>query len=185
MTVTAEQAAQVWREADCLFDQAAVEQALDRLADEITASLAERDPLILCVMNGGLVAAGHLLTRLGFPLQLDYLHATRYRGDVEGAAELHWLVRPQLSLQDRTVLVIDDILDEGRTLAGILDYCRQHDAASVYSAVLVRKRHERRDPHIRADFVGVDVDDRYVFGYGMDYREYLRNAPGIYAVKGL
>lgn len=185
VTVTAEQALRVWQEADCLHDQSAVEAALDRMGREITEALAKRDPLVLCVMNGGLVAAGHLLTRLSFPLQVDYLHATRYRGDVEGAAELHWLVRPQLPLAGRTVLVIDDILDEGRTLAGILDYCRQHEAASVYSAVLVLKHHGRRDPRIQADFVGVEVDDHYVFGYGMDYKEYLRNAPGIYAVKGM
>ncbi len=185
MTITAEQAARVWREADCLHDRASVEQALDRLGREITQVLGDRNPLILCVMNGGLVAAGHLLTRLNFPLQVDYLHATRYRGDVEGAAELHWLVRPQFPLDGRTVLVIDDILDEGRTLSGILDYCHQHDAAAVYSAVLVLKRHDRRDPHIQADFVGVEVEDRYVFGYGMDYKEYLRNAAGIYAVNGM
>jgi hypoxanthine phosphoribosyltransferase len=185
VTVTAEHARQVWRDADCLHDQAAVERALDRMAGEITQALGESNPLLLCVMNGGLVAAGQLLTRLHFPLQVDYLHATRYRGDVEGAAELHWLVRPQIPLDGRDVLVIDDILDEGRTLAGILDYCRQHDAASVRSAVLVMKHHDRRDPRIHADFVGVEVEDRYVFGYGMDYKEYLRNVPGIYAVKGL
>lgn len=185
MTVSAEHAARVWREADCLYDRARVEQALDRMGREITAALADRNPLILCVMTGGVVAAGHLLTRLDFPLQVDYLHATRYRGEVQGAAELHWLVRPQTPLEGRTVLVIDDILDEGRTLAGIQDYCRQHGAASVHSAVLVVKHHDRRDPHVHAEFVGVEVEDRYVFGYGMDYKEYLRNAPGIYAVKGM
>lgn len=185
MTVSAEHAAQVWREADCLHDQAQVEQALDRMAREIRETLAGQDPLVLCVMTGGVVAAGHLLTRLDFPLQVDYLHATRYRGSVQGAAELHWLVRPQTPLEGRAVLIIDDILDEGRTLAGILDYCQQHGAASVHSAVLVLKHHDRRDADIQADFVGVQVQDRYVFGYGMDYKEYLRNAPGIYAVKGL
>ncbi len=185
MAVSAEQAEQVWREADCLHDQASVEKALDRMAREITESLGARDPLVLCVMTGGVVAAGHLLTRLNFPLQVDYLHATRYRGDVKGAAELHWLVRPQTPLEGRAVLVVDDILDEGHTLAGIIDYCRQHGASSVHTAMLVLKNHDRRDPNMKADFVGVEVEDRYVFGYGMDYKEYLRNAPGIYAVKGM
>ncbi|MCG5509340.1 hypoxanthine-guanine phosphoribosyltransferase [Ectothiorhodospira lacustris] len=184
MSVTPEHVKQVLAEADCLVPREQVEAAMDRMAEAITRDLADGNPLILCVMTGGVVAAGHLLTRLHFPLQVDYLHATRYRGALTGGEELHWLVKPQTSLKDRTVLVLDDILDEGHTLAGILDYCRQEGAREVLSAALVLKHHDRRVPGLEADYLGVEVEDRYVFGYGMDYKEYLRNAPGIYAVKG-
>ncbi len=183
MTVDPNHAAQVLAEADCLHPTQAVDTALDRMAQAINQRLAGQNPLVLCVLSGGIVAAGHLLTRLDFPLELDYLHATRYRGQLSGADTLHWLARPRTPLKDRVVLVVDDILDEGHTLAGILQDCREQGAQAVYCAVLVRKLHDRCVPGLQADFIGLEVADRYVFGYGMDYKEYLRNAPGIYAVK--
>lgn len=180
MTVTAQQAFAVYAKADRLYSESEVEAALDRMADAITARLKDSDPLVLCVMTGGIVAAGKLLTRLNFPLQLDYMHATRYRGATEGGA-LHWLARPATPLQGRAVLVVDDILDEGWTLAAILEECKVQGASAVYSAVLVDKKRNRKND-LHADFVGLEVADRYVFGYGMDYHTYLRNAPGIFAV---
>ena len=181
MSVTAEQALSVYTRADCLYSQAEVDAALTRMADEISARLKGSNPLLLCVMTGGVVATGQLLTRLDFPLQVDYLHATRYAGNTQGG-ELQWRTRPVTSLRDRVVLVMDDILDEGHTLAAILQYCRAEGAREVYSAVLVNKLHERKCD-VRADFVGLTVADRYVFGYGMDYKDYWRNAPGIFAVR--
>lgn len=181
MSITAQQALAVYAEADCLHDAAAVEQALDRMAGEITAELRDTDPLVLTVMQGGVVPAGLLLPRLDFPLRVDYIHATRYTGETRGG-ELNWLVKPSCTLLDRTVLLIDDIHDEGHTLAAIVQDCRVSGARAVYSAVLINKRHERKVEY-RADFVGLEVDDRYVFGFGMDYKDYLRNANGIYAVK--
>ena len=141
---------------------------------------ASRDPT---VMTGGLILAGRLLPKLIFPLQVDYLHATRYRGDTSGG-ELHWIAHPSFPLKDRTVLVMDDILDEGLTLQSILQACRNEGAKDVFSAVLVKKLHDRCIDNVIADFVGLEVEDRYVFGCGMDYHNYHRNLPGIYAVKG-
>ncbi|MEW6354166.1 MAG: hypoxanthine-guanine phosphoribosyltransferase [Pseudomonadota bacterium] len=181
MSVTAQQALDVYVHADRLYSKTDVEQALQRMAEQITARLKESNPLVLCVMTGGIIPAGKLLTRLDFPLQLDYIHATRYRGKTQGG-ELHWLVRPSIPLQDRTLLIIDDILDEGLTLAAIIADCKAAGAREVYSAVLVDKLHDRKNG-VQADFVGLTVEDRYVFGYGMDYKGYLRNAPGIFAVK--
>lgn len=176
---------QVMDEADCLHTREAVEQALDTLAAAITQRLGERNPLILCVMNGGLVVTGQLLPRLNFPLQADYAHVSRYREETTGG-ELEWKVHPQAELAGRTVLVVDDILDEGTTLQAIAEACRVEGAREVLTAVLVEKHHERKaEPHFEADFVGLDAEDRYLFGYGMDYRGYWRNAPGIYAVRGL
>jgi hypoxanthine phosphoribosyltransferase len=175
---------EVLAEADLLHGDAEVQRALDRMAAQITERLADANPLVLVVMVGGVIPAAELLARLDFPLELDYLHVTRYRGATRGG-ELHWLVRPLQSLADRVVLVADDILDEGLTLHEILGYCRGAGAREVYSAVLVEKQ-RARDPRIRtADFTGLPVVDRYVFGYGMDYKGYLRNVRGIYAVRGL
>lgn len=182
--VDAKHATEVLANADCLYDTHAVEQAFDRMAQEINQELADKNPLLLCVLTGGIVTAGYLLPRLNFPLELDYIHATRYRGELSGGDALHWLARPRTSLDGRVVLIVDDILDEGYTLAGILKECHTLGAAQIYSAALVRKLHARCVPDLEVDFIGLEVEDRYVFGYGMDYKEYLRNAPGIYAVKG-
>ncbi|MCH8506014.1 MAG: hypoxanthine-guanine phosphoribosyltransferase [Ectothiorhodospiraceae bacterium] len=167
--------------AERLYDDRQVEAALDRMALAITADLGGHVPLVLCVMIGGLVPAGRLLPKLGFPLDVDYVHATRYRGATAGG-ELHWIARPRTSLQGRTVLIVDDILDEGHTLRGIIDDCYAQGAERVVTAVLGKKEHDRCHPEVAAEYIGLTVDDRYVFGSGMDYREMLRNAPGIYAV---
>ncbi len=171
-------------EADCLVDDAAVEAALDRLADEITESLRGTNPICYVVMNGGLILAGRLLPRLPFPLEVAYLHASRYGHALNGNL-LDWRVRPTQDLRERTVLVLDDILDEGHTLKAIIEHLKDEGAASVLSAVLVHKSHDRKAyPGMRADFTGIDVADRFLFGCGMDYKGYWRNAPGIYALKG-
>ncbi len=180
MAITPQQASEVLATADMLYSQADVERAFDRMALEITGRLSSRNPLVLCVLNGALIPSGHLLTRLHFPLRQDYVHATRYRGDTTGA-ELEWIGRPSSSLQGETVLVIDDILDQGITLEAIVKACREAGAREVFSAVMVEKRHDRSNG-FRADFVGLEVEDRYVFGFGMDYMAYHRNLPAIYAV---
>lgn len=183
MGVTPQQVEQVYREADCLYTDEQVKAAIVRMAAEISERIAGSDPLVLCVMTGAVVPMGQLLTHLDFPLQIDYVHATRYRGATAGG-EIHWLAQPRTPLDGRVVLVVDDILDEGATLAAIIDECHRAGAAEVYSAVLVEKMHDRKNG-LEADFVGLQVEDRYVFGYGMDYKDYLRNAPGIFAVKGM
>jgi len=181
MPLSQDEVRTIREEAVCLHGPEAVQLALDRMAEAITVELADSLPVVLCVLTGGIIPTGHILTRLSFPLETDYLHATRYRGETRGE-EVHWLSKPEISLQGRTVLVVDDILDEGHTLAQIIDYCRDAGASRVYSAVLIEKLHDRRVPGVSADFVGLQVDDQYVFGFGMDYRNYLRNLNGIYAL---
>ncbi len=177
----AENAWSAYEQADLLYAREEIEAALDRMAEAIGKRLAGTDPLVLAVLTGGMIPAANLVLRLDFPLTLDYLHATRYRGATRGG-ELHWLARPRHALRGRTVLVVDDILDEGLTLEAILRYCREAGARAVYSAVLVDKEHPRQGLQ-QADFTGLTVPNRYVFGYGMDYHDYLRNLPGIYALK--
>lgn len=168
--------------ADQLISREEIAGALDAMAAAIGQDLAGRDPLVLVVMLGGMAPAVWLLERLDFPLQVDYLHATRYRGGTRGGATLHWLARPRASLAGRHVLVIDDILDEGHTLDAILADCQNQGAASVRSAVLVKKVHDRCVPGLVPDYVGVEVEDRYVFGCGMDYHERHRQFPAVYAL---
>jgi len=173
----------VLEKAECLYSLDEINQALDRMAREITAKLADKNPLILCVMTGALIMTGHLATRLHFPLQIDYIHATRYRGTTRGG-DLHWLVEPRMNLQDRTVLIVDDVMDGGLTIAAIMDYCKQGKAKAIYSAVMVSKKREREPGvNFEPEFVGLKTEDKYLFGFGLDYEEYLRNVPGIYAVQ--
>ncbi|MDR3415351.1 MAG: hypoxanthine-guanine phosphoribosyltransferase [Nevskia sp.] len=177
-----EEAARVMREADCVCDAAAVTAAYDRLAAAVSAEYAGRNPLFLSVMIGGLVPTAQILQRLDFAFELDYLHATRYRGATSGGG-LIWKRQPDTPLEGRHVLVIDDILDEGHTLVAVRKALLEFAPASLKIAVLAEKRHDRRAPEAHAEFIGLAVPDRYVFGCGMDYKEYWRQLPAIYAVK--
>jgi hypoxanthine phosphoribosyltransferase len=173
----------VQAEAEQLYSRQQVEAAMDRIAGRITEALAAKNPLVLTVLNGGIPFAGQLLTRLPFPLELDSIQATRYRGSTTGAG-ISWLHEPVTSMVGRVVLIVDDILDEGVTLAEIVSHCRDKGAAEVFTAVLVEKDLGKPKP-CQADFVALKTPDRYLFGYGMDYKHYLRNAAGIYACKDL
>jgi hypoxanthine phosphoribosyltransferase len=172
----------VLAKATCLYTRTQVEKALDRMATAINDQLAHTNPIFLCVVLGGIVPLGNLLPRLDFPLEIDYAHASRYHNDITGK-NLVWKGRPAISLRGRTVVVVDDILDGGLTLQGVIHYCIEQEAKRIYSAVLVDKVSARLPGGLpKADFTGLEVGNHYVFGYGMDYKGYLRNAPGIYQV---
>ncbi len=155
-------------------------QAVARVAGDITAALGEEHPLLLAVMRGGVVFAGHLLPLLQFPLDFDYVDATRY-GDATRGGELDWRMDVPETVRDRTVLVLDDILDEGHTLAAIRRRLLEAGAGRVLIAVFADKQLPRAKPVV-ADFIGVQVPDRYVFGFGMDVRGLWRNLPAVYAL---
>jgi hypoxanthine phosphoribosyltransferase len=180
----------VFAEAQCVLENAElvitaqqIDQAISQLALKINAQFVETDlpVIILPVMNGGLILGGHLISRLEFPLIVDYLHATRYRDSTSGK-DLQWKVKPQQSLKGRHLLIVDDILDEGYTLEAVLDYCKEQEVASVHTVVLVEKEHPRPKANVKCDFTGLRVADKYVFGFGMDYKGYHRNLSAIYAV---
>lgn len=158
-----------------------VQQTLARLATEITADIDKTFPLVLAVMGGAVVFAGQLLPRLAFPLEFDYLHVTRYRGETSGGV-IEWRVLPGKNVAGRTVLVLDDILDEGETLAAVRDKLLELGAAKVWTAVLTDKLNQLAKP-IHANYVGLRVPNRYVFGCGMDVYGLWRNLPAIYALK--
>jgi len=171
---------------DLVHDRPAIERAIDAMAVRIRNDYAGHVPVFLTVMHGGLPFAGELALALGargLDLEMDYLHATRYRGATFGG-ELVWKHRPATPLRGRRVLLVDDIVDEGHTLAAVRAWVREQGARDVRIAALAVKRHDRCVEGLCADYAGVDVPDRYVFGYGMDYHEQGRNLPGIYALKG-
>ncbi len=164
--------------AELLFPRAQVLAAIDRLAVRLTVALAEENPLLLCVLNGGLPFTGALMQRLLFPLELSCVHVGRY-GDATQGGELQWHVRPGVPVADRHVLLVDDIVDEGVTLAGLERWCRAEGAREVTTAVLLDKT-ARNEANVR--FAALVCPDRYVFGWGMDYEGYWRNLPDIYAL---
>jgi hypoxanthine phosphoribosyltransferase len=176
-----ERAWAVLRSAEVVCGEQAVRAALQRLAQAISERLQDRQPLVLSVMGGSVVFSGQLLPLLAFPLEFDYLHATRYDGTTRGGT-LQWKVLPHQPVAGRVVLVLDDILDEGETLAAIKRRLLDDGASAVYCAVFADKDIGRSKP-IRPDFVGVRVPNRYVFGFGMDVEEAWRNLPAIYAVR--
>jgi hypoxanthine phosphoribosyltransferase len=159
-----------------------VAAAIARLAAEIEQQFKNRYPLVLVVMGGAVVFAGQLLPRLRMPLDLDYMHATRYGNETTGGG-LAWRVEPPHGVRGRAVLVLDDILDGGHTMAAIRDRLLELGAASFHCAVLVEKILQKEKP-IVADFVGLRIPDRFVFGCGMDAKGFWRNLPEIRAMRG-
>lgn len=173
---------EVFAASTCLFSKSEVDSALDHMATAISYRLAHTNPVFVCVVVGGMVALGNLLPRLDFPLEMDYVHATRYGNGTVGK-ELTWKAYPGTDLSGLTVVVVDDILDGGITLDAIVKYCESQGAKEVVTAVLVDKPNARLPEGLpKADFCGLKMEDHFVFGYGMDYKGYLRNAPGIYMV---
>jgi hypoxanthine phosphoribosyltransferase len=176
-----EQARRLLAEADILCDEACVQTALERVAAEITALLKEEFPVVLSVMGGAAVFTGQLLPKLAFPLEFGAIEVTRYNNDIQGR-EITWRLAPRDNVRGRTVLVLDDILDEGVTLAAIRNKLLEMGAKRFYSAVFADKDLGRAKP-VTADFVGCTVPNRYVFGFGMDAYGLWRNLPAVYALK--
>ena len=170
------------RNSECLISSIEVAAAYERLAAQLNLHYAGLNPIVMVVMNGGLIPAGQLLTHLTFYHRMHYIHASRYR-DNEGTNELDWKFKPDVSIAGEHVLLIDDIFDEGITLKTIVEELGKENPLSIESCVLLNKEHERKVADFDVDFVGINVADRYVYGCGMDFHGYLRHLPGIYAIK--
>ena len=175
------EAMRLLEEADVMFDAAAVSKAVARMAVEITAAMKDEFPVVLSVMGGAAVFTGQLLPQLAFPLEFGAIEVTRYNNDIQGR-DITWRLAPKDNVRGRTVLVVDDILDEGITLAAIEKKLVEMGAKHVYHAVFADKDIGKAKP-VKAKFVGVTVPNRYVFGFGMDAYGLWRNLPAIYALR--
>jgi len=172
-------------DAEEIFDSATVQRAVDKVAQQLNQRFNEDDsapfPLVLGVMGGAVVFCGQLLTRLKFPLEFDYMHVTRY-GEKDQGGKIEWKVVPRSNVQGRTVIVLDDILDEGETLAHVKERLLEMGAAEVILAVFADKDIGKAKP-AKPDYVGLVLPNRFVVGYGMDAYGYWRNLPGIWAIR--
>lgn len=168
-------------QSDLLYSMEDIEQALDTIARSLTRDYANLNPVMLCVMNGAVMTTGRLLPKLPFRLELDYIHASRY-GDKTVGGELIWQSQPTIDINKRHVVLIEDIFDEGLTLAALREYCLEAGALSVRCACLLEKKREHQLGPL-PEYLGLSVPDRYVFGFGMDVQGYWRNLPAIYALK--
>jgi hypoxanthine phosphoribosyltransferase len=180
--LTAEQAWKALEEANLLVTSEEVDRAIERIAAGITARFHDRYPMLLCVMNGAVFFCGKLLPLLRFPLHLDYVHASRYGSEIEGQ-RLVWRAHPPDTVKGREIIVVDDILDVGETLAAIKTRVLELGATACHIAVLTDKKKTGPKP-VSADFVGIEIEDRFVFGCGLDAYGSWRNLPAIYALKG-
>jgi len=176
-----QEARKTLQHAELIVSAEEVQAAVVRVAREINAAFADKHPLLLSVMGGAVVFTGQLLPLLDFPLDFDYVHVSRYGNGQQGGA-LHWRVEPRENVRDKIVLVVDDILDEGETLAAVKQRVLELGAAGFYCAVFADKMNGKSKP-IQADFIGVELPDRFVFGFGMDIQGAWRNLPAIYATK--
>ncbi len=181
MSIDGSQAQAILRDAELIRSADEVQAAVCRVAQDVNTALAQRHPLVLSVMGGAVVFTGQLLPLLDFPLDFDYLHVSRYGNDKQGG-KLQWKVAPRENVAGRVVLVVDDILDEGETMRAIRERVLELGASAFYCAVFADKATGRAKP-IRADFVGMELPDRFVFGYGMDVHGAWRNLPAIYAMR--
>ncbi len=176
-----QEARHLLEQAELLCSAQNLEAIIERMAQHICNVLSDQYPVVLCVMSGATIFTGHLLPRLNFPLHFGYVHGTRYNEAMQGG-KMTWKVAPPENLKDRVVLVLDDVLDEGWTLAAVRERVMKNGARAFYSAVLVDKIIPRGKP-LQADFTGISLPDRYIFGFGMDIHGLWRNLPAIYAVK--
>ena len=172
---------QLLTDSEIVYNHAQVQNAMDDVALNISQELGNAEPIVLAVMGGAVYFAGQLLAKLTFPLHFDYVQASRYGMQTSGA-ELIWKVEPPLNVQGRVVLILDDILDQGITLAAIKQKCLDMGAKQVKIAVLFEKVLPNKKP-VQADYVGLQVPDRYVFGCGMDVYGWWRNLPEVRALR--
>lgn len=148
---------------------------LQIVAEQISKDYQDKKLICLCVLNGGIVTLGQLLPLITCSVLVDSIHLTRYTGKTTASDTIKWKSKPSINLKGLDVLLVDDILDEGITLFELSKYCKTQKANSVKSMVLVNKKHNRKFENIKADYVACEVPDKYVYGFGMDFKEFGRN----------
>lgn len=179
--LTSEELQKIKDSSDLVFSHSQIKSAVETMGFELEAKIRNKNAILICVMNGGVTITADLLRQLDCEVRFDYLQVARYRDKTVGGS-LHWLKEPQIPLDGQTVVLIDDIYDEGYTMEELVSYCEKHGASEVITAVLLLKKKATPQVNMKPDIFGLEVNDRYVYGYGMDYKGYLRNVPAIYAI---
>ncbi|MFT6386955.1 MAG: hypoxanthine phosphoribosyltransferase [Cellvibrionaceae bacterium] len=164
-----------------LYNVSEIDLSLDAIAQQLNQRFHNKSVTVITILQGGMVTTAHLLLKLNFLIELDSIHATRYRNQTEGY-ELEWKQYPAIDLKGKNILIVDDIFDEGVTLSEVKKYCLSRGAQEVAMAVLLEKQHSRKLTTETPDYVALKVPDVYVFGFGLDYHGRYRNASGIYAL---
>ena len=168
------------RKSSVIYSEIEIKTVIKNIADQVNQTIKTEDLYVLCVMNGALIFAGQLLPRLEKNIQYSYIHATRYAASLTGGP-IHWLVKPPIDIEGKTVLILDDILDEGITLREIATTCLAMKAKAIYTAVLFDKEITQEKSYF-PNFIGLKVPNRFVFGYGLDCKGLGRNLPHLYAL---
>ncbi len=179
--LSSKQLQEVKENSDLIFSASQIKAAVEKMGLELESKIKNKNAILICVMNGGIIMTSDLLRCMDCDVRVDYLQVARYRDKTVGGS-LHWLKEPQLSLENQTVVLVDDIYDEGYTMEELVSYCEKHGASEVITAVLLLKKKTTPQVDLKPDIFGLEVNDRYVYGYGMDYKGYLRNVPAIYAI---
>ena len=168
------------RKSSVIYSEIEIKKVIKNIADQVNQTIKTDELYVLCVMNGALIFAGQLLPRLEKNIQYSYIHATRYAASLTGGP-IHWLVKPPIDIEGKTVLILDDILDEGITLREIAATCLAMKAKAIYTAVLFDKEITKEKSYF-PNFIGLKVPNRFVFGYGLDCKGLGRNLPHLYAL---
>ena len=163
-----------------IYSEIEIKIVIQNIADQVNQTIKTDDLYVLCVMNGALIFAGQLLPRLEKNIQYSYIHATRYASSLTGGP-IQWLVKPPIDIEGKTVLILDDILDEGITLREIAATCLAMKAKAIFTAVLFDKEIVKEKSYL-PNFIGLKVPNRFVFGYGLDCKGLGRNLPHLYAL---
>jgi hypoxanthine phosphoribosyltransferase len=161
-----------------LFDESTILRRLDELAAEISEDYRDRELTVIAILNGSIIFMADLLRRIPLPLKLDCLSVASYHGGTVTSGEIVFRQIVLPNVQGRHILILDDILDSGVTLAAICDKLTAEQPRSVRVCVLLRKVKDRLRP-VDADYVGFNIGDEFVVGYGLDYMERYRNLPCI------
>jgi hypoxanthine phosphoribosyltransferase len=161
-----------------LFHEATILRRLDELAARISKDYRERELTVIAVLNGSLIFMADLLRRIPLPLKLDCLSVASYHGKAQTTGEVIFKQIALPDVMDRHILILDDILDSGHTLAAIREKLQTAQPRSIRICVLLSKK-KPRARHVDADYVGFEIEDEFVVGYGLDFREQYRNLPYI------
>ena len=165
-----------------IYSNEEINSAIEDLANNCNSKFINQKITVLPVMKGALIFAGQLVSKLNFCCELDYIHASRYSNN-EAQSKLDWKYQPNIDLiKDKVILVLDDILDEGITLNNIKKKLLEMGAKEVLIGVLFDKKINKQKP-IKVDFIGLEVPNSYVYGFGLDFKGIGRNIPHLYAYK--